>query len=193
MWVQWKSVPRTHDSVWIISRDELQTFLTESEHAFLETKINRLYKAGFPDYKESSLFCHIDYVFCFYIRGRFPSKEGYPHHSDMPVILDQIVSTLKMEWDEGWCIWNVCNDPLVPKGGFMRRLFDMVLGSIHKRRVYLHVAYKNPTFEKAVRLYLEKGFRHIEPTRFEDIAVTMELSKQKQTWEEFSELIRAKL
>ena len=187
MRVQWKSVPRTHDSVWIIPQDELKAFLHESEIDQLRTKLNRMFRAGFPDFKETELFCFIDYVFCFYIRGRFATQQGLPRHEDMAAIIEGIASTFKMEWDEGWCLWNVCNDPLVPKGGYMRKLFDMVLPSVPKRtRVYLHVAYKNECFEKAVRLYLEKEFHWVKPDRFEEIAVTMEWRKgMKQCWEEF--------
>lgn len=64
----------------------------------------------------------------------------------------------------------------------MRRLLDMIhLSSPLHTRFYLHVAYANVCFERAVRLYLEKGYRYITPTEYEDIAVTMEFRTSKRT------------
>jgi hypothetical protein len=76
----------------------------------------------------------------------------------------------------------------------MRRLIDMIHRSapLHTR-FYLHVAYANAFFERAVRMYLEKGYRYIIPTEYHDIAVTMELRTSKRTirflqsWEEFTQ------
>jgi hypothetical protein len=112
----------------------------------------------------------------------------------MPAIIDAITSTVKIDkTEQGWCLWNVCNDPLKPKGGFMRRLIDMIHRSAPLyTRFYLHVAYTNPFFERAVRMYLEKGYRYVTPIEYQDIAVTMELRTSKrnirvlQSWEDFT-------
>jgi hypothetical protein len=191
-----KRVPKSSDSVWCITRDELSAFLTEDEKEALHAKLNRMYQAGFKDFDVNSpLFCSIPYTFCFYIQGLFDSKLGWPSHESMPAIIDAITSTVKIDkTEQGWCLWNVCNDPTKPKGGFMRRLIDMIHRSapLHTR-FYLHVAYANAFFERAVRMYLEKGYRYIIPTEYHDIAVTMELRTSKRTirvlqsWEEFTQ------
>ena len=195
-----KRVPKSSDSVWFISRDELSAFLTTDECEVLHAKMNRIYQAGFKDFDANSpLFCSIPYTFCFYIQGTYESHNGFPRREDVFAIIDAITSTVKIDkTEQGWCLWNVCNDPLKPKGGFMRRLFDMIHRSapLHTR-FYLHVAYANIFFERAVRLYLEKGYRYVHPTEYEDIAVTLEYRTSKRTvrvlqsWEDFTRQVEA--
>ena len=64
-------------------------------------------------------------------------------------------------------------------------------------RFYLHVAYANVHFERAVRLYLEKGYRYVNPVEYQDIVVTMEYRTSKRairvlhSWEDFTKQIDA--
>ena len=195
---QLKTIPKIKDSVWIIPQVDLFNYATPDEISILSAKVISLYKEGFPGSSfDGPLFNDIPYIFVFYIRGHYKSEDGFPQHHQFNDFVFNIVSTLKLEPEEKnrcWSLWNVCND-LTVKGGYMRRLFDILLPSFPKRtHLILHVAFKNPYILKAVKLYLEKGFYYVAPTRYETIALTMECnpkySKPLQTLDQLVELLK---
>ena len=168
-------------SVWIISSDSLKTYLLkksrrsesklisflekymETNHLveLFENKINMIFNPCFNT-NNSNVFPD-QYDICLWIRDfAYRTHRSYPRKKDIETIINQISSMIYIRSD--YTIWNVCNDLSLSKG-YMRPLFDVVLSFFyHKgvRQFMLYIKKDNPFFEKAVRLYLEKGFVYQE-------------------------------
>jgi hypothetical protein len=170
-------LPKSTDSYWIISQDELQSYL--NHHGYTDlfiSKIKSVYQQAFPTY-QSDIFSNKPWIFCMYIRGRFKKTNNRPRVYELPFLISSIVSILMMEIEGHGhvSIWNACNDLIAPKKGYMRFLFDAVIGYCQEwgiTRITLYVALSNPYFSRAVQLYIEKGFYWVGMYR--DMAVHME-------------------
>lgn len=172
------------DSYWIIPQDQLYSYLEQHDCLLpFHEKITSLYKNAFPNYS-SSIFSHfMPWTFAMYIRGRYKKTNNRPRVYELPRLISSIVSILTIEQEQDMeqvSIWNACND-LSVKGGYMRLLFDAVHQYAimnDKSVIILYVALDNPYFQKAVQLYIEKGFYWVGMYR--EMAIHMEFRKYDQ-------------
>jgi hypothetical protein len=167
------TIPDTGDSCWIVSSEELSDFLMYAKCYFeFESKIQSMYQEA--SFKGNTVFLP-DHMFFIYTKGLYRHRKGFPTR-DIKRLVDSIVSIalVKQDSHDSCSIWNVCN-VLSIKGGYMRVLFDQIKWYYEYFRVLtLHVAFSNPFFERAISLYLCKGFIYdTEPIHYKDIAVTM--------------------
>ena len=167
------TIPETSDSCWIVSSEELSSFLVYARcFNEFESKIQAMYKAA--SFKGNTVFLS-DHIFYIYIKGTYHHRKGFPT-KDIKRLNDSVVTIalVKQDSNDSCSIWNVCND-LSIKGGYMRVLFDQIKWYYEFFRVLtLHVAFDNPFFERAISLYLSKGFFYdTQPMYYDDIAITM--------------------
>jgi len=159
----YSSLPNSNDSYWIIPQDDLQHYLDAHNYTGLfVSKVRAMYKDAFPNY-QSTVFTMKPWIFCMYIKGRVKKTNNRPRVNELPHLISSIVSILMLEIEGPThvSIWNACNDLQAPKKGYMRSLFDAVLSYchyLHISRITLYVALVNPFFDKAVQLYIDKGF-----------------------------------
>jgi len=170
------TIPGTKHSCWIIPTECMVSFLCENKkydmYSLFESRIQTMYRHA--QFKGDTVFLKKHTIFL-YLRGTFTHRDGYPFQKDMIRLIESIASIAFIKKEARLqSIWNVCND-LSVKGGYMRCLFDQIKWYYEFfDGLYLHVAFSNPFFKRAVCLYLSKGFVYVRnPTLYNDMAITM--------------------